>query len=162
MAGEHSAWTEKLINRFWSYVAKADGCWLWQSGTFDNGYGRFRHGLRQRRAHRCSYELTHGPIPEDQVVRHKCDTPLCCNPDHLELGTPADNVRDRDERGRTSRDHYPVLPGALNPSAKLTAEQVAVLRRKRSEGATLKALATEFQISKSQAGNIARGESWPL
>ena len=67
------------------------------------GYGSFSVDGKSCPAHRVAFELTHGPIPEGQVVRHKCDVPGCCNPAHLELGTSADNNRDRDERGRGAK-----------------------------------------------------------
>ncbi len=76
------------------------GCWLWQGSLTSDGYGRFWLIDRHVRAHRASYELRYGPIPEGMVVRHKCDVPQCVNPDHLELGTQADNNRDIVTRGR--------------------------------------------------------------
>lgn len=76
------------------------GCWLWMGGAYPSGYGRMTSGGKNRRAHRGVWELVNGPIPEGLAVCHKCDTPLCVNPDHLFLGSQAANVRDMAAKGR--------------------------------------------------------------
>ncbi len=81
--------------RFWDHVRKADGCWLW-TACIMRKYGVYRRW----RAHRVAYALTNGPIPAGSVVCHTCDTPTCCNPAHLVLGTQLDNIRDMDRKGR--------------------------------------------------------------
>lgn len=75
------------------------GCWLWL-GTIKGGYGNVAFCGRTMRTHRLAYELTHGPIPSGLCVCHRCDTPSCCNPDHLFLGTPNDNNQDKIRKGR--------------------------------------------------------------
>jgi hypothetical protein len=87
--------------RFWSYVDKADGCWLWVGPT-TNGYPQFGMNGVQVRAHRHSWEMVNGPMANDLFACHTCDTPLCVNPDHIYAGTPADNVRDMVVRGRAN------------------------------------------------------------
>lgn len=93
--------------RFWEKVDQRgpDECWLWTAGCFTDGYGSFRLGGRSLRAHRVSYEVSTGPIPEGLVVMHSCDTPLCVNPAHLSVGTVGDNSRDMvsKKRHRNSR-----------------------------------------------------------
>lgn len=83
------------------YTITEDGCWTWFKSKDQCGYGMI--GIapgRCNRAHRVSYELHVGPIPAGMIVRHSCDNPPCVNPAHLSVGTDADNVRDRDSRGR--------------------------------------------------------------
>lgn len=99
------------VSKFWAKVDKVgkseSDCWLWKSSKMSTGYGsfKFKSNLRLIRglAHRLAFELATGRDPSGLVVRHSCDVPLCCNPAHLELGTHADNVRDRVERGRSAK-----------------------------------------------------------
>jgi hypothetical protein len=89
--------------RFWAKVEKTDSCWPWRAGV-NKEYGEFNFGNNwMRQAHRVAWELTHGPIPDGLCVLHKCDVPLCVNPDHLFLGTKLDNVRDMIAKGRAYR-----------------------------------------------------------
>lgn len=93
------------VARFWSHVKVTlgiRGCWKWR-GAKDGGYGVFKLLGRTVAAHRVAYAFVHGDIPDGLVVRHKCHTPPCCNPTHLETGTHADNVRDRVLRDRSRR-----------------------------------------------------------
>lgn len=93
------------VERFWSRVKRGDGCWEWQGGSNQYGYGLFtRRGCDTkvtRVASRISWELAHGPIPQGMVVCHKCDNPPCVNPDHLFIGTHLDNMRDMVAKGRS-------------------------------------------------------------
>ncbi len=101
----------QLRERFESKIRVTPGCWHWTAAALPRGYGRF--GLPNRKvalAHRMSYELYVGSIPDGMVVRHRCDTPSCVNPDHLELGTQADNVADmmlRGRHGQSAKTHCP-------------------------------------------------------
>jgi hypothetical protein len=91
-----------LAQRFWSKVdpAPSECCWEWTAYKLRDGYGRFRVNKRMVLAHRVAYTLTKGEIPDGLIVRHTCDNPACCNPDHLILGTQADNMVDKVERKR--------------------------------------------------------------
>lgn len=97
---------DRLTNR---WVVADNGCWLW-TGTMQNaGYGEVIVNGNRRLAHRVIYELHHGPIASGLVVRHRCDTPACVNPDHLLSGTQADNIHDMHARGR-ARGTFTSLP----------------------------------------------------
>jgi hypothetical protein len=94
-----------LEERFWSKVDKTDGCWVWTASKNCEGYGRFNRFGKKRPncegAHRVSYIISSGAeIPDGMLVLHKCDNPPCVNPEHLYLGSNADNARDKKDRGR--------------------------------------------------------------
>jgi len=107
--------------RFFSFLEVSENCWMWKGGVNSRGYGVFWAKGKSWRAHRVSYEIHEGEIPEGLIVRHKCDTPLCCNPKHLELGTHQDNAQDRMVRNRGAS-------GSRNGSAFLTEKDVAEIR----------------------------------
>jgi hypothetical protein len=92
-----------IEERLWSRAVKQpNGCWEFSGNRHVQGYGVIRHEGRSRRAHRVAYELAHGPIPERMVVMHSCDNPPCINPEHLSVGTVAENNRDRQNKGRSA------------------------------------------------------------
>lgn len=129
------------------------GCWLWTASGNNKGYGQIRRGQTQAKAHRVSWELHHGPIPDNLCVLHTCDTPPCVNPHHLFLGTVADNNADMVAKGRHS-----AVSGESHYRAKLTAAQVVEIRSR--QGQTHKALAKEFGVSNQQISKIRAGEFW--
>lgn len=95
-----------LTERLWRNVQRDDvtGCIEWQGAISTNGYGqlfsRINGELKSFRAHRIAWLDTHGPVPDGLILRHRCDNPICVNPEHLQLGTSRDNARDREERDR--------------------------------------------------------------
>lgn len=106
-SGSDNGDSRSFASRFWAKVTKTQrGCWLWTGAT--SGGGGMQHGQvtwrgryrTPQKAHRIAWELTRGPIPAGLQVNHHCDIPLCCNPDHLYLGTQFDNMRDASVRGR--------------------------------------------------------------
>lgn len=110
--------------RFWSRVEKTDGCWNWTGDRSDDGYGRICiRGRRVCFAHRVSWEMHNGSIPEGMCVLHRCDNPRCVRPDHLFVGTREDNAKDRDAKWRGV-----FARGEANGQAKLTEIQVREIR----------------------------------
>lgn len=92
-----------LAVRFWAKVEKTPTCWEWRGATV-TGYGHISMGGvlgKIRLAHRISWEMHNGPIPDGLHVCHRCDNPKCVRPDHLFLGTDLDNAQDRDAKGRS-------------------------------------------------------------
>lgn len=84
-------------------VEMPNGCMEWTRSGSWFGYGLMKINYKNVPTHRLAWELTNGPIPAGLCVLHKCDNPPCCNPDHLELGTIADNNRQKAERGRANK-----------------------------------------------------------
>lgn len=135
------------VERFWSKVDKSVDCWLWTCHRTLDGYGTINIDGKMILAHRYSYELHNGPIPEDMCVCHKCDNPACVNPAHLFLGTHADNMQDKTAKGRND--------------SKLTEAQVREIRRRYAqEGTTQEELAAEYGIDRANVGYIVRRDTW--
>ena len=133
-------------------------CWLWTAYSLQSGYGAFRYGDTIVTAHRTSFELFSGQIPEGMHVRHACDTPACVQPAHLLIGTHADNMRDMAERGRAVND--PAL-GSRHYNAVLTEDDVKEIRKLRENRAVkLEVLADRYGVGPSQISAIAHRRTW--
>lgn len=92
------------LDEFWQKVQKTSTCWIWTGCVSNTGYGRVTvTGHKQDGAHRLSYEFANGPFDRDLYVLHRCDNPVCVNPDHLFLGTQKDNMADMIEKNRGKR-----------------------------------------------------------
>lgn len=155
------------INLFWSKVIKQDGCWAFQSAKDRDGYGAFSYKREDSNkyikagAHRFMM-LIHGhTIPPGYVVCHKCDNPSCVNPDHLFIGTVADNNLDKKLKGR---DRAP--KGEKQPQASITddiarkikAEAVVGWRVGYNNGSNITEVAAKYGVKRELVRRIARGE----
>lgn len=130
------------------------GCWLWIGAQTTTGYGAFTKHRKVYYAHRAAYEAARGHgTAAGLVVRHRCDTPCCVNPDHLETGTDLDNSNDKYARGRGN-------VGERGGNARLTEEQVREILAMRERGFTYPAIARHFGIHKNYPEMICRGIRW--
>lgn len=154
----------RLGERFWRKVeiASPDECWIWAASTNHAGYGQFNVQCGDtggcELAHRVVWKLYRGSIPEGMCVLHRCDNPPCVNPSHLFLGSHADNMRDMAEKGRYV---LPQLRGEGHHQAKLTEEQVRIIRRLSAQGGvSYAALGRRFGVSDVAIRLIVRRETW--
>lgn len=148
-----------LKQRFEENFQVTPGCWLWTGGVAGSrDYGGIWSKGKHWRAHRLSYEMYVGPIPDGMHVLHKCDCVKCVNPDHLFLGTHTDNMRDMENKGRGKRPAVRVPPrGEQQWSAKLTAEQVVAIRQDRRLNVVI---GRELGVTGSLVGMIKSRKVW--
>lgn len=95
-------------------VDSETNCWEWQVAKDQYGYGAIRFNNEYHVAHRLAYRLFVGPIPKNKVVMHECDNPSCVNPEHLKVGTQAENLRDMALRGRSTKNWKRYTNGRFN------------------------------------------------
>lgn len=180
-------WIDRAIaqsSRYWRKVNKdgpesptaAGNCWLWTCGKDADGYGKFaitapRGEMPKQkhvRAHRVSYAMVHGPIGDDSVVMHACDTPACVNPLHLTLGTQADNRIDCGNKGRNrSGETHPsrtnpevVMRGERHYKASITADTVRRIRHLSTEGHGITEISRVCATTPSVVSGIVYGKTW--
>jgi hypothetical protein len=145
-----------LTQRFWAKVHKTDTCWIWTASYDSWGYGHIKIGAKAAKANRVAWELTYGSIPEGMCVLHRCDNPACVRPEHLFLGTNADNVKDRTIKGRSNHPR-----GSRNGRAILTEEQVLAIRTEfRPHVVTRVTLAKQYGVSEGCIHGVLYGENW--
>jgi hypothetical protein len=142
---------DETLERFMKYVDKTGDCWLWTGSCFNNGYGQFWIDGKMWMTHRLIYIHCYGTIDPGLDVRHKCLPKNCCNLDHLELGTKAENMADKVRDGTDNR-------GEKSWSAKLTADQVLQIRARSKE--SRRELGLEFGVSRGTINSIIYRRSW--
>ncbi len=138
--------------RFWEQVGPKHNCWIWRGNLVHNGYGVFYSrldGAKYWRAHRYSYALHKGPIPDGMNVLHTCDNRPCVNPDHLFLGDQGVNLRDAAAKGR--------ITGANNANAKLSNDDVLSIR---ASDKSVPELAAQYDIHPTHIARIINREKW--
>ena len=137
--------------RFWSKVEKTPTCWLWRGGLHGHGYGQVRWDGRRQKAHRVSYQMFNGPIPDGLELDHLCRTRACVRPDHLEAVTHRTNCL----RGSRVRIH-----GSRHGRAKLNEEIVKTILERLANGASCFSLAPEYSVDRAIIQRIRNGTLW--
>lgn len=132
------------------------GCWLWLGAvTTESGYGAVRHGGVTRSPHRLMYEMLHGDVPSDVLVRHRCDVRSCINPAHLVVGSQKENMADMDSRGRRRPPR-----GERSALALLSDADALRVRDRADAGENITSLAGEFGVPKAAVWRIWRRKTW--
>lgn len=144
-----------LTERFWEKVDKRgpDECWRWTAGKNRAGYGTIKVCEKTEKAHRISWEIHHGPIPEGMCVLHHCDNPACVNPVHLWLGDRDANNRDMTEKGRRAR-------GEAHGISELTEQDVHGIHFLLDAGHSQRAIAYSYGVDQKTISRINTGETW--
>lgn len=147
-----------FAERFWAKVVKTDSCWLWTGAKDGRGYGYFYFAPGDtRQAHRVSWEIANGPIPDGLCVLHNCpggDNPSCVNPSHLFLGDRIVNNEDKVAKDRQTR-------GTSHPNAKLNEAAVVSIRRRYALGGiSLADLAAEHNVRLTAIHAVVQRRSW--
>jgi hypothetical protein len=142
------------ISRFWSYVdiKGEDECWEWKGVLDIGGYGHFSLNGKHIPAHRLSYQLYYGDIPEGKQINHTCHNRKCCNPFHTYAGTHKDNMDDMVRMNRQAN-------GESQGMAKLTEKQVVEIKENRNNLSQRK-LGELYGVKHNTIGNILRNRTW--
>lgn len=162
------------LERFWSKVDRSaglHGCWWWTAAALKpHGYGQFAFGGRSQMAHRVAWMLSYGPIPDGMQVCHHCDHPRCVRPDHLFLGTNADNIADRMAKGRDSSprgiwnrsvtDPTTRVFGERNGEARLTEAMIHEIRAAVAAGESQRGVARRLGLHRTTVWRMMNGRSW--
>lgn len=150
-------------SRFWSNVYVGPRCWMWSGYSADKRYGRLSRGIKPRgiAAHRLSWILHFGPIPDGLHVLHRCDVTMCVRPDHLWLGTDRDNHLDCLAKGRWHQLHYHGVPSEQCHTVKLTWDIIEAIRRDFALGCVTQTdLARRYDVNQTTISKIVLHKTW--
>lgn len=157
------------MRNFWSYVdiKGTNDCWNWKSSKDKDGYGKYKMDKKYYRAHRYAYVLEFGSIPTGLNVLHRCDNPSCCNPNHLWVGTVADNNHDAQAKGRSSYAQAinflsgnDLQKGSNSWKTNLTEVIVLQIRQERANGVKLQELADRYGVAERTIEGIVYRKTW--
>lgn len=140
------------------YVVRPNGCWEWIGAISSTGYGAIWVEGKSTTAHRVSYELNIGPIPEGAWILHSCDNPPCVNPRHLSAGTPAQNTQEAMERKRMTP--CGVGSGEAHPTSKLTEVQALGVRDLYDQGWSCKDIGDAYGVNEQTIRLIGQRKNW--
>lgn len=135
-----------------------NGCQEWSAYVDNHGYGTFKLNGKVQKAHRLCWQAFYGEIPSGMCVLHRCDNRSCINPNHLFLGTHADNNADMIKKGRRKDGGKPML-GEKNGMAKITEKQVFDIIEL-AKTRTQISIAKELKMSRSAIHKIVNRKSW--
>ena len=141
---------DSMKEAFEKFVQKEEYCWVWlgsKKGRINMDYGNFTFRGKGMMAHRASYNIYKGEIPDGVLVLHKCDVPSCVNPDHLWLGSYLDNQRDKMAKGRGTCE-------------KLSPEKVSMIKGLLRMGVLGTRICNDFGISRTTLCSIKKGRTW--
>lgn len=162
----------KVLKRFWRKVNKQESCWLWTGTSLSKGYGLVRNECgKNQGSHRFSWRIHFGEIPDGLSVLHKCDNPLCVNPDHLFLGTQQENLRDMVNKNRQAsgddngaRKRIELMPrGVKHGMAVLDDWTVRYIReryRPNDPSNNIKAIALDLGVGKTTVRCVVARRTW--
>lgn len=150
---------EKMFDMFTSRVYKTDTCWIWKGFKDKYGYGVIKVKGKFYKAHRLSFMLFNGEIPEGLLICHKCNIRDCVNPEHIYAGTGSDNQKDAVKAG-TSNFIKNKQTGSNNYGAKLNEEQVKEIKKLIKQEFRLSDIASLFKVTRRAIGHIKSGRNW--
>jgi hypothetical protein len=147
--------SERLIKHI--KINPKTNCWEWTGTSCHGRYGMVRAWGKKRLAHRVSYQIFRGEIPDDLEVLHGCDNGICINPDHLHLGTHSQNMKEAVERGRINPS---LRSGENHPMARLTETIVRQIRERARNGERAKPIADAMELNLNTVCDVITGRTW--